>query len=450
MKSICLKILIIDPDEDPNQTLRNKVKSMSHDIHYVSSVVTGLTALEQQNFDIVLLDVSHLGKKETDLLKHLKDALGSARIIALGGQKSAKKITEIIRHGATDFLLKPVSIEEIETVLSNAGRSIQDERNLAAMHKLKSRESGTPELLYQSTAMKRVAKTVDKAAKADCPVLILGETGTGKELVARAIHLKSARAGAAFFPVNCGAFSDSLLANELFGSEKGSFTGAHELSKGVFEIANQGTIFLDEIGEASLDMQKKLLRVLESGEFRRIGGQQNLTADVRPLSATNKNLKTRVKEETFRQDLYYRLNTIVIKLPALRERREDIPLLLDHFLQDYSQREGIKKKFSEELVIEMQNYHWPGNVRELRNIVERLCLLSEKEEVNASNLPSTIGSPSTFTCEGSGSLSIADAEKRHITTVLKKVNGNRRQAARLLKISEPTLYRKLKEYGINL
>ncbi|MBI5778802.1 MAG: sigma-54-dependent Fis family transcriptional regulator [Planctomycetes bacterium] len=302
-------------------------------------------------------------------------------------------------------------------------------------------------IVYQSRVMQQVMDMADKVAQSDSPVMILGETGTGKELIARYIHLNSRRKRYEFLDVNCASISQSLLENELFGHEKGSFTGADEQRRGLFELAHRGTLFMDEIGEMSVTTQSNLLRVLETGAFRRIGGETTLKTDVRLITATNKDLESRIAEKTFRDDLYYRLNTIVITLPPLRKRKDDIWFLAEHFLSVSNKQQGLKKHFAPDVQPIFERYHWSGNVRELKNTVERMVLLSEEDEIKLSDMFPDKLFMQAKTGESS-LLPLEEVEKRYVLKVLSYTRGNRREAAGLLKISEPTLYRKIKEYNI--
>ncbi|MDI6788021.1 MAG: sigma-54 dependent transcriptional regulator [Planctomycetota bacterium] len=304
-----------------------------------------------------------------------------------------------------------------------------------------------PAIIYESIAMQEVMAMVNKVAPSDSPVVILGETGTGKEIIARTIHLSSPRKQIPLLPVNCASLSESLLESELFGHEKGSFTGAHQQHIGLFEIAHQGTLFLDEIGEMSPAIQSHLLRVLETGEFRRIGGKKTLYTNVRIITATNNDLYQKITEKTFRQDLYYRLNTLVIHLPPLRKRKEDICLLAEYFLSIISKGMGKKKHLAPECRLLLEQYPWPGNVRELRSTIERLSLLVESEEIRVSDL-SAVGLFREDRQPDSPLLPLSEMEKQHILRCLVRTKNNRREAAKILEISEPTLYRKIKEYRI--
>ncbi len=295
--------------------------------------------------------------------------------------------------------------------------------------------------------MKEVVELVDKVSASHSPILILGESGTGKELIARTIHLKSPRSRACFLALNCATLPESLIESELFGHERGAFTGADELRRGLFEVAHTGSLFLDEIGEMSPACQAHLLRVLESGEFRRVGGRSNLHTDVRLIAATSRDLAVALKEGRLRQDLFFRLNTVTIALPPLRERKEDIWPLAQYFLQIISKEMVRKMSLSEEARPAFERHTWLGNVRELRNTIERLVLLVDHEDIRLSDLPYELAGPAASAI-AENPLTLREVEKQHILKTLAQTKGNRREAARLLGISEPTLYRKLSQYRV--
>lgn len=319
-------------------------------------------------------------------------------------------------------------------------------RELAIQRLIQGR-AAFPTIITASPAMKKVVELVDKVSTSNSPILILGESGTGKELIARTIHLKSPRSRACFLALNCATLPESLLESELFGHEKGAFTGADELRPGLFEVAHTGTLFLDEIGEMSPACQVHLLRVLETGEFRRVGGRANLHTDVRLIAATNRDPAAAMREGRLRQDLYFRLNTVTIALPPLRERKEDIWPLANYFLQIIAKEMTKKMSLAEEVRPAFERYGWPGNVRELRNTIERLVLVVDHEEIRLRDLPYELvvatGSPVV-----EDSFALAEVEKQHILKILAQTKGNRRAASKLLGISEPTLYRKLSQYGV--
>jgi transcriptional regulator with PAS, ATPase and Fis domain len=319
-------------------------------------------------------------------------------------------------------------------------------RDLAIQRLIEGR-AAFPTIITTSPVMREVAKLVDRVSTSHSAILLLGESGTGKELVARTIHLKSPRRRACFLALNCATLPESLLESELFGHEKGAFTGADELRMGLFEVAHTGTLFLDEIGEMSPACQAHLLRVLEAGEFRRVGGRTNLHTDVRLIAATNRDPAVAIQEGRLRQDLYFRLNTVTIVLPPLRNRKEDIWPLAQYFLQIISREMVRKISLSEDVRPAFERYSWPGNVRELRNMIERLVLLVDHEEIRLTDIPYELAVPAT-SASSERPLSLGEVEKQHILKILAGTRGNRREASRILGISEPTLYRKLSQYGV--
>jgi DNA-binding NtrC family response regulator len=354
-----------------------------------------------------------------------------------------------MRHGATDFLTKPVNLEQLELVLQRALRSHRAEtENLQLREQLDSK-FGMENIIGTSPEMQQVFDTVRQVAASRATVLIQGESGTGKELIAKAIHRLSSRKNGAFVPVHCAALSSTLLESELFGHEKGAFTGAAERRKGRFELADGGSLFLDEIGEVDASVQVKILRALEERRFERVGGQESIDVDTRLIAATNRDLKKMVAEGTFREDLYYRLYVVVIQLPALRERRSDIPLLLKHYLDVFNQENGRAiEGFSPDALDLLMAYRWPGNVRELRNVVEQMVVLSRSQRIGVRDLPVHLreagASGGTLQVPGG---TLEELEKRALLQALKESGGNRTHAAEKLGISRRTLHRKIAEYG---
>jgi DNA-binding NtrC family response regulator len=354
-----------------------------------------------------------------------------------------------MRHGATDFLTKPVNLEQLELVLQRALRSHRAEtENLQLREQLDSK-FGMGNIIGNSLEMQQVFDTVRQVAASRATVLIQGESGTGKELIAKAIHRLSSRKNGAFVPVHCAALSSTLLESELFGHEKGAFTGAAERRKGRFELADGGSLFLDEIGEVDASVQVKILRALEERRFERVGGQEPIDVDTRLIAATNRDLKKMVAEGKFREDLYYRLYVVVIQLPALRERKSDISLLLKHYLDVFNQENGRSiEGFSPDALDFLMAYRWPGNVRELRNVVEQMVVLSRSQRIGVRDLPvhlrETGSSGGTLQVEGG---TLEELEKRALLQALKESGGNRTHAAEKLGISRRTLHRKIAEYG---
>jgi DNA-binding NtrC family response regulator len=354
-----------------------------------------------------------------------------------------------MKLGAYDYLTKPFKLAEVEVVLRRAAERRRLTRENAALRRMVTQGTSLPLVLGQSPPMRAVLRTVERIAASGANILIEGESGTGKGLVAQTIHQQSPRAQGPFLTINCSGFQDQLLESELFGHEKGAFTGAATLKQGLFEVADRGTLFLDEVAEMSPAMQAKLLQVLDSREFRRVGGTRLHRADVRIVAATNKPMMREVEAGRFREDLYYRLNVVDLAIPPLRERRDDIPLLVEHFLARFQASHGERKSISPEVLHALMEYAWPGNVRELANFMERMVILTPGEVIGIEQLPLTIRVPHPAApIAASGSVSLAEMERLHIASVLRQTGGKKMQAARLLAIDIKTLNKKIKDYGI--
>ncbi len=410
--------------------------------------VAALKALEAEPADLLITDIRMPGMGGLKLLLKSKEKWPEMPVVMMTAFASVESAVESMRQGAYDYLMKPFGVEQVEALLLRLNERqglVREVKRLRA--ETRSRHAGR-RMLGDSPAMQRVAELVERAAKTSSTVLIRGESGTGKELVARALHEQSARSSGPFISVNCAALTETLLTSELFGHEKGSFTGADEQRPGRFELANGGTILLDEISEISAELQAKLLRVLEEREFERVGGGKAIAIDVRVIATTNRDLLEHTKTGRFREDLYYRLNVIPIDTPALRDRREDIPTLLKHYLDVFSRELGVKPKLADEAVALLATYRWPGNVRELVNIVERLVVLGGGGTLDADAvrrcLPE-LGPATTLTPAPTSDLDLTleEVEKRHVLAVLAACGNNRQQAADRLGIARRTLFDKL-------
>ena len=373
------KLLLVDDDKN---ALDGLVKILTHDGYPVSGVLSGyeaLNLLSKENFDIIVTDMKLPGMGGLSLVHEIRKKEESVSIVVVTAYSSVKTAVEAIKCGADDYLTKPINIEELKLVLEKIWERqqlIAQNRMLKEKLKDKYKSSG---LVGSTPQMKQIFHMIEDVAPSTASILILGETGTGKELVANAVHCQSDRACMPFVALHCAALSEGVLESELFGHEKGAFTGAVQARKGRFEIADGGTLFLDEVGEMSLKVQVKLLRVLEKGEFERVGGEKTLKVDVRLITATNRNLEKEVSEGRFREDLFYRLNVIAIHVPSLRERRDDIPILSNFFVIKYTKKYKKEiKGFAPEAMEALCAYHWPGNVRELENVVERAIVLCKK------------------------------------------------------------------------
>ncbi len=446
-------ILLVDDDENSLKGLARYLEN-DYDVLTSKNAVDAIELFRREKPDLVLSDVKMPGMDGTQLLEKLLQIQPSAKVILLTAYGTVEDAVKAIKKGAFYYLQKPVNLDELEILVKKAFSSKQlEEENRELKKELFAQKFDDGELVAESPKMKELLKTVDKIAQSQSTVLIEGESGTGKELIAHRIHRLSQRAQAPFIPVHCAALTDTLLTSELFGHEKGSFTGATERKQGRFERAHQGTLFLDEMGEISKDTQVKLLRVLQEGEFERVGGTKTLQVDVRVLAATNRHLLDEVKKGNFREDLYYRINVIYLKVPPLRERTEDIPPLVQNFIRQFSKANGkkitgIDKKAMDLLIA----YNWPGNIRELKNIIERMIVLSSEGMIGADLVPDDIQSFSPRTHTGSELVnqtgSLSDVEKELIEKTLRAQRGNKSSTAHALGISRRTLYRKLEEYKI--
>ncbi len=436
-----MKILVADDDKNLRKVLMNELSYAGFDVSEAENGIKALEMLEKSEYDILLLDLNMPGRSGMDVLKSLKNLDIPTEVIILTAHATLPAAIDAMKHGAYDFLAKPFQTEELTAVIEKAyeKKNLLSE-NLILKSQIK-RQSQTKSIITKSAAMVELLETVKKFAASDLPILIAGESGVGKELVARAIHDASQRVDGPFVPINCSAIPDTMLESELFGHEKGAFTGAHMRKLGLLEIAGHGTLFMDEIGEMNQQLQGKLLRAIETGSFFRVGGTKEVMVDVRLVSATNKNLKQEIEHGNFRGDLYYRISTLTLYIPPLRERKEDIPLLAEHVIKNNPSFKN--KKLSKNAVEILSEYSWPGNVRELQNVIQRALFLSKKNVIEADDLPLDM----TGVHEASGR-KLEEVEREHILRVFRSVNGQKRRAAEILGIDPKTLYRKLSTYGI--
>lgn len=443
-------ILVIDDEETMRDSCRQTLSRNGNEVKVAEDGLRGLAMLEKEYFDVVILDLKMPGLSGMEVLKKIKDSDPEVMVIVITGYATVESAVEAMKRGAYDFIPKPFTPDSLRAIVKRA----LDRRELALENVLLRGEvkaSFGPEVIIgQSKSMKKVEELVRKVGPTDTTVLICGESGTGKELIARAIHRHSSRKDKPFVAVDCGSLVENLFESELFGHVKGSFTGATATKYGRFELANGGTLFFDEIGNISINIQTKLLRVLQEREITKVGSSQVIKVDVRIVAATNKDLLKAIKAGTFRQDLFYRLSVVPITLPALRERRDDIPLLADYFLKKYNQkRKKNVKAISDRAMKALVEYDWPGNVRELENAIERAVVLTENDVVKPSDLlyyGLTVETPSRSNAGQTQRL--IDIEKEHIAKTLKMFNGHRAKAAEALGIDRKTLSSKLKKYGI--
>jgi DNA-binding NtrC family response regulator len=441
-------ILIVDDEKNTREGLARALRR-SYEVLIAESGSTALNLLSEKPVDVMLSDLRMPGMDGMTLMQRALAGSPQLICILLTAYGNIETAVDAMRHGATDFLTKPVNLEQLEMVLQRVLRSRRAETENIQLREQLDSKFGLENIIGSSPEMQQVFDTVRQVAASRATVLIQGESGTGKELIAKAIHRLSPRKNGAFVPVHCAALSSTLLESELFGHEKGAFTGAAERRKGRFELADGGSLFLDEIGEVDASVQVKILRALEERRFERVGGQESIDVDTRLIAATNRDLKKMVADGKFREDLYYRLYVVVIHLPALRQRKSDIPLLLKHYLDTFNRENGRSiEGFSPDALDLLTAYAWPGNVRELRNVVEQMVVLSRSPRIGVRDLPAHIrdagGSGGAIQMEGE---SLEELEKQAIRRALKEAGGNRTRAAEKLGISRRTLHRKIAEYG---
>jgi two-component system response regulator AtoC len=444
------RILIVDDEE----VVRSGIaRVLSKDGLQVSVAVDGEEAVEimaEEPFTIVFLDIKMPGMDGIEVLRHVRANHPETMVIMITGYPTVDTAVECLKAGAVDYLVKPFRADDLEALLFKA---IETSRHDEVHREERTQEiKGIDSIIGKSRAMQEVFAKIRRAAPSDSTVLIIGESGTGKELVARSIHQLSLRADREFVAVDCSALVESLLESELFGHEKGSFTGAFQTKHGLFELANRGTFFFDEISNLSLNIQAKLLRVIQEREFMKVGSQKKINLDIRIIASSNRDLREAVKAGTFREDLFYRLSVIPIHLPPLRNRREDIPLLAQHFIEKHSRKsnrqvEGISKRALEILM----GYHWPGNVREFEHAIERILILEDGIIIQPEHLPAFITQKQGEFRVFSGEVySLEDLEKRYIQFILRRTKGKRQETAQLLGINRKTLTQKINKYGIKL
>lgn len=445
------RILVVDDEKNIRRSLEMICTGEGYQVATVESGAAARELLARERIDLVLLDINLPGEDGLALLSDLRESEPDLLVIMISGYATVENAVAATKRGAYDFIEKPISKEKLLLTLKNALSSRQLQRE---NQRLRSKIHRHYTMIGDSPAMQLVREHIGKVAPTDGRVLILGESGTGKELIARAIHDGSQRAAAPFVKVNCAAIPETLIESELFGSVRGAFTGATESREGKFSQADSGTLFLDEVGDMSLHAQAKVLRVLQEGEFEKVGGQKTERVDVRILAATNKNLDDEVRHGRFREDLYFRLDVIPILAPPLRQRREDIPALVAHFVTNYCDENGLRPITLTAPALEtLRTYDWPGNIRELRNLVERLIILAPSRDVDVSDLPLHLQVPKLERLDESGGRSLKEVrdgvEKSYILAVLKKYGWNVSQAARHLEIDRTNLHKKIRYYGLS-
>ncbi|QDT03673.1 Transcriptional regulatory protein ZraR [Rubripirellula lacrimiformis] len=438
-----LDLLFVEDDPDFVAGCIRWFQRNGHSVTHTTSGQDGIDQCVKHDFDVAVLDWNLPGLSGLELVQRMRDMNPETEIIVLTGEATIENAVESMRQGVFDFLSKPFPMGELETRCLRALERRSLRRENALLREVIDRAiRPQTQMIGQSEQIAKVFRLVDRVAPTDSPVLIEGESGTGKELVARAIHLGNARAGRPMVTVNCAALPEQLVESELFGHEKGSFTGATAAKPGLFEVANGSTLFIDEIGELPLALQPKLLRVLEDGSLRRVGSEKERHVDVRIVAATNRNLKQEVEEGRFREDLYYRINVLTIGLPPLRERSGDISLLVNHFL-------GKGYELDDDARSALESYHWPGNIRQLINVIKRAKILAD-DVITMDDLPEELDVPtsasSTESVDVEGSL--ISLQRDHIHEVLGQVSGNKSAAARILGVERRKLYRMMKQHGI--
>jgi len=441
-----IRVLAIDDEEPMRRLLKKELERKGFSVETAQDGTSGLALLRKSTFDIILLDIMMPGIDGIAVLKKVKTDPAAPEVIVLTGKATVETAVEAMKNGAYDYLSKPYKLDELELIIHRAAERRALSTRAQALEQELVRKEAPFTVVYKSDRMKDILSLIQKTAPTDSPVLIEGESGTGKELVANAVWHYSKRNNMPFIALNCASLSENLIESEIFGHEKGAFTSAFQTKLGIVEAANGGTLFLDEIAEMPLGLQAKLLRFLDSGEFRRVGGNKTFTVNVRICAATNRDLTEALKSGDFREDLYYRLNVISIVIPPLRERIEDIPELARHFVKKYSLLLSRDVRDINDSAMEMLTaYSWPGNVRELENLIERAVILCDSDVIGPGDiaLPSGQGS-----IQDLGAVSLEDMEREHIMKVLDENGGNQTKASQILGIDRKTLYNKLRKYGI--
>ncbi|MEF9475136.1 MAG: sigma-54 dependent transcriptional regulator [Candidatus Mariimomonas ferrooxydans] len=451
MKASKGKILVVDDEKNMREVLNIFLKGEGYDVTVADGGSYGITALKKDIFNVVITDLKMPKVSGFDVLKFIKETSPNTIVVIITAFGTTESAVEAMKLGAFDYIQKPFKMDNIRLVLKNALEKHKLQKDILIM-KGQLKPSSLENIIGKSPVMHELFSIIPKVAQSSAIVLITGESGTGKELVARAIHNLSSRKDNAFVAINCAAIPESLLESELFGYMKGAFTGAVSNKVGLFELANNGTLLLDEIGEMPLTLQAKLLRVIEDSTFRRVGGTSDIKIDLRIISVTNRDIKNIINERRFREDLYFRLNVLSVDVPPLRKRREDIPLLIKHFLNKFS---GDKKQISKEAISVLKDYVWRGNVRELENIVERVTLLCEDDVIDVKHLPEEIKQVSLVkpVTAVSGSVNfeklMEGIEKDYLLKALEKTNGVKTEAAKLLNLSFRSFRHRLKKFRID-
>jgi DNA-binding NtrC family response regulator len=450
------RVLIVDDDAEIRRVLTAVLVESGAEVAEAASATEGMARLGREDFDVALLDIQMPDHSGLDVLRWARAAALDTELIVLTGHADVETAVEAMRLGACDFVTKPCRNAELRQAVAQAAETRALRRKNSALTEVITRRDGLPTIVGHSPEIHEVLAVIGRMASSDSPVLIQGESGTGKELVARSIHLQSPRAHRAFVSLNCGALPDTLLESELFGHKRGAFSGAVDSRVGLLEAANGGTLFLDELAEMSPAMQVRLLRVLDSGEVRRVGEERIFHVDVRVVGATARDLAREAADGRFRWDLFYRLSTLVLPVPPLRRRRGDVPLLIEHFRRAH-ERAGRALRFAPDAIQCLSDYAWPGNVRELRNLIERLQILHPERDVTSGDLPAEFSraapmaaaaTPTTPATSDSEMVPLAEIERRHVDRVLHATGWNKARAARVLAIDIKTLNKKIRDFKL--
>jgi DNA-binding NtrC family response regulator len=439
-----LDLLFVDDDPELRGDMASFFARQGNRVEQCADGRQALDLVEQRTFDVIVLDLAMPTLSGLDVLRELQARNSECEVVVLSGEATIEAAVEAMKLGAREFLTKPISLKELDRLVRKAHETGQLRKENRRLKAVLSRQQSSPDFIGDSPQMREVFRLIARVGATDKPILIQGESGTGKELVARALHQASPLADKPLVTINCAALSATLLESELFGHEKGSFTGAIGTKEGLFEVADGGTLFIDEIGELALDLQAKLLRVLEDGTMRRVGSVKERRVRVRILAATNRELFHEVEQKRFREDLYYRVNLLTIHLPPLRERTGDIRLLLEYFV-------GAEWQIDPEVLPVLESYSWPGNVRQLRNAIERAKILAADDHIRVENLPPEIvnAGRTQSLASTSGEVDLDTLTKHHVIETYRSHHGNKARTARALGIGRRTLYRLLEKYGVS-
>ncbi len=444
LKTSGMKILFADDERNLREIMRLEIPRMGHQVELCADGLSAVETIKREPFDCMIVDLDMPGMNGLDVVAKAQEIRPEVEAIIYTGKPSQETAIEALRHQAFEYLTKPCRLADLAATLGRVEERRYYKKQLAALRYRLQKVEGDSELIGSSQSMQQISKLIEKVSPTDSTVLIRGETGCGKELVARAVHQASLRADGPMVSINCGALPENLIESELFGHCKGAFTGADQSRTGLFEVAHGGTIFLDEIGELPLAMQAKLLRVLESGEIRRLGDNQIVNVDVRVVGATHRNLEMMVEQGQFREDLMFRINTFEIQVPALRERPEDIPALANHLIRRHRWDGKDGELFSSDAMQALQNHQWPGNVRELANVVEHAAVLCESLPIDVTDLPIGFGKRQLRKeIRDAGPMTLRELESIAITRALERNDGNKPATAEELGVSLKTLYNKI-------